>query len=103
MAQYWKHVRELIRPGIGRRMTLLILLFSSVVTLLLTALQLTFEFNHDVSSIEAQLMQIRSSYSISLASSLWVGSKTDVAIQLEGYTNCRTSPTSRSCRNRDRS
>ena len=84
MAQYWKHVRELIRPGIGRRMTLLILLFSSVVTLLLTALQLTFEFNHDVSSIEAQLVQIRSSYSKSLANSLWVDSKADVAVQLEG-------------------
>ena len=84
MPQYWKQLLALTRPSIGRRMALLILAFSSVVTLVFTALQLSIEFNRDVRDIEAQLTQIRSSYSKSLANSLWVGSKHDVALQLEG-------------------
>lgn len=73
-----------IQPGIGRRLALWILAFSSVVTLVSTILQLTLEFNRDVAGIERMIEQIKESYSNSLASSLWVTSKSDVQIQLDG-------------------
>ncbi|MDH5259535.1 MAG: hybrid sensor histidine kinase/response regulator, partial [Gammaproteobacteria bacterium] len=72
------------RPGIGRKFALWILAFSSVVTLLSTALQLTLEFNRDVSGIEQLLEQIKETNSNSLASSLWVVSAKDVKLQLDG-------------------
>ncbi|MBF0562716.1 MAG: hypothetical protein HQL37_11985 [Alphaproteobacteria bacterium] len=70
--------------GIGRKFALQILAFSSLVTLLSTALQLTIEFNRDVTIIENVLDQIPKSYSNSLASSLWVTSQKDVRLQVEG-------------------
>lgn len=61
-----------------------ILMFSSVVTLVSTVLQLTLDYRRDVGGIRKQLEQIRVSYLQSLASSLWVSSKKDVRLQLEG-------------------
>ena len=72
------------RPGIGRKFALWILAFSSVVTLLSTVLQLTLEFNRDVTGIEQLLEQIEETNSNSLASSLWVVSDKDVKLQLDG-------------------
>lgn len=74
----------LTRPGVGRRFALYIVLFSSLMTLISTILQLSVDFQQDVSSIKNQLGQIKSSYSGSLANSLWVTSKADVQLQLEG-------------------
>lgn len=72
------------RHSIGHQLALWILLFSSVVTLVSTVLQLTLEFKRDVTIIESVLNQIRISYSSSLAGSLWVTSKKDVQLQLDG-------------------
>ncbi|MDH5545105.1 MAG: ATP-binding protein [Gammaproteobacteria bacterium] len=77
-------VAGLLKPGIGRKFALFILLFSSVVTLVSTIVQLTIEFKRDVGDIERSLVQIRTSYSESLAGSLWVVSKQDVKLQLDG-------------------
>lgn len=70
--------------SIGRRMAIYILMFSSVVTLLATALQLGLEYRRDVHDIEVQLEQIRDSYSESLAGSLWNTSQKDLQLQLNG-------------------
>lgn len=70
--------------SMGRRFAILILIFSSVVTLFSTALQLGLDYRHDVEDINAQLAQIRASYSDSLASSLWNASTKDVELQLQG-------------------
>ncbi len=78
------NLRSAANPGIGWRFAFYILLFSSIVTLLATALQLTVEYRRDVNGIEMQLDQIRGSYSQSLASSLWVASRQDLQLQLEG-------------------
>lgn len=72
------------QPGIGRRLVLWILIFSSVVTLLSTALQLGYEFRRDVSDIQNRLLQIRDSNALSLAHSLWVTNQSAVQIQLDG-------------------
>ncbi len=84
MAPFPTRIKDLAKRGIGRRLAIYILAFSSVVTLLSTALQLTLEYHRDVSDIEARLAQIEISYGHSLASSLWVDSKTDVQLQLDG-------------------
>lgn len=76
---------ELVRkPSIGRRFAIAILAFSSIVTLASTALQLSIEYQRDVSEIKSQLNQIRDGYSQSLASSLWVTSQKDLKLQLDG-------------------
>ncbi len=84
MALLSTRIKDLTKRGIGRRLAIYILTFSSVVTLLSTALQLTLEYQRDVSDIEARLEQIEVSYAHSLASSLWVDSKNDVQLQLDG-------------------
>lgn len=69
---------------IGRRLAIYILAFSSVVTLILTVLQLSIEYNKDIDEIDSRLAQIRESYSKSLANSLWVMSQVDIKLQLDG-------------------
>lgn len=70
--------------SMARRFAILILLFSSVVTLVATISQLAIEYRHDVDDIHSQLVQIRASYSESLASSLWIASIKDIDLQLQG-------------------
>ncbi len=74
----------IIRSGIGRRLALMIFAFSAIVTVILAAEQLNTEYTDGVSEIHSQLNQIRDSYSDSLARSLWVTSKQDLQLQLEG-------------------
>lgn len=70
--------------GIGRRLLVRILLFSSLITLLLTAVQLYLDYGRDVDLIAARVEQVRSSYHDSLARSLWNVDSDQVRIQLEG-------------------
>lgn len=72
------------KSSIGRRFALTILAFSSVVTLLSTALQLSIEYKKDVSEIHLQLNEIRDGYSSSLVNSLWTTHNEDVQLQLDG-------------------
>jgi PAS domain S-box-containing protein len=76
--------RLFTKPSIGRRFAMAILAFSSIVTLASTAMQLSIEYEKDVSEINSQLNQIRDGYSQSLASSLWVTSEKDLKLQLDG-------------------
>ncbi|MFM9434638.1 PAS domain S-box-containing protein [Janthinobacterium sp. CG_23.3] len=75
---------ELGNSAMGRRFAVLILLFSSVVTLLSTALQLGIDYRHDVGDIRRRLEQIESNYADSLASSLENTNSKDVRSQLQG-------------------
>ncbi|MBI3283482.1 MAG: PAS domain-containing protein [Burkholderiales bacterium] len=70
--------------SLGRRFAILILIFSSIVTLCSTLLELGLDYRSDVRDIEAQLTQIRVSYSDSLASSLWNTGAHDLQLQLQG-------------------
>jgi PAS domain S-box-containing protein len=82
MSRPWLH--HLAGARLGRRLAVLILLFSSVVTLVSTVLQLAIEYRRDVDDIAAQLEQIHASYADSLASSLWITSTKDLQLQLQG-------------------
>ena len=77
-------MRRSTSTNMGRRFAMLILLFSSIVTLLATALQLGLEYQRDVGAIKSQLQQVRTSYGDSLASSLWSTSMNDLNLQLQG-------------------
>lgn len=82
MSRPWLH--NLAGASLGRRLAVQILLFSSVVTLLSTVLQLALEYRRDVDDIAGQLEQIHASYADSLASSLWITSSKDLQLQLQG-------------------
>lgn len=76
--------RGLARRGIGWRLLGMILLFSSMVTLLLTAAQLYLDYRRDVGAIGARLDEIRHSSLESIGRSLWQVDAVQLRLQLEG-------------------
>src|SRR5258705_661252 len=72
------------RGGIGLRLLAGVLLFSSAVTLALTALQLYLEYEREVGVIESRLDQIGRSYPGSLGESLWILNQHQLELQLKG-------------------
>ncbi len=72
------------RWGIGRHLLVLILLFSSLITLVLTLTQLYLDYRRDVSAIEQRFTEIQNSYVESLTTSLWNMDRTLLTSQLEG-------------------
>lgn len=75
---------EIPRRRLGPRLVLYILLFSSVVTLIATALQLYLEYSRDVREIDTRLSQVEQSYINSIVLSLWIMDYEQLRIQLEG-------------------
>jgi len=75
---------SLLRPGIGRRLLLLILIASSLVTLILTATQLYLDYRRDLDGIERRLDEIENSNLGTLASSLWKLDVEQLQLQLDG-------------------
>lgn len=63
--------RLIRRHGIGARLLFLIVLFSSVVTLVATSLQLYLDYQRDVDAIARRLDEVESSYLDSVRASLW--------------------------------
>jgi len=72
------------RSGIGLRLLAGVLLFSSAVTLALTALQLYLEYEREVGVIESRLDEIGRSYPDSLGESLWNLDQNQLELQLKG-------------------
>ncbi len=75
---------SLLRPGVGRRLLLLILLASSLITLVLTATQLYLDYRRDLDGIERRLDEIENSNLGTLASSLWKLDSDQLQLQLDG-------------------
>src|SRR6185437_7474802 len=73
-----------LRSGIGFRLLAAVLLFSSLVTLTLTALQLYLDYDHEVGVIETRLDEIGRSYLASLGESLWALDENQLQLQLNG-------------------
>lgn len=73
-----------LRSGIGFRLLAAVLLFSSLVTLTLTALQLYLDYDHEVGVIETRLDEIGRSYLASLGESLWALDQNQLQLQLNG-------------------
>ncbi len=72
------------RGGVGLRLLAAVLLFSSIVTLTLTALQLYLEYDREVSQIETRLDEIGRSYLGSIGESLWDLDQNQLELQLNG-------------------
>ena len=58
------------RRGIGPRLFVRVLLFSSAITLILTLFQLYFDYRYNVRAIESRMSEIEGSYLQSLGGSL---------------------------------
>ncbi|RTE92031.1 ATP-binding protein [Bradyrhizobium sp. LVM 105] len=72
------------RSGIGPRLLVAVLLFSSAVTLMLTALQLYLDYDREVGLIETRLDEIGRSTTGSLGESLWNLDQNQLRLQLDG-------------------
>ena len=72
------------KRGVGMRLLVLILVFSSFITLILTAVQLYLDFRRDVSTIEQRLTEVREGYVDSISASLWNVDEFLLISQLEG-------------------
>ncbi|MCI5138843.1 MAG: hypothetical protein D3922_10610, partial [Candidatus Electrothrix sp. AR1] len=73
-----------LAKGIGRRFAAYILLFSSIITLTITASQLFYDYWRDLGMIEGQLREIQVLYKDTLSTSLWVHNKKSLNLQLDG-------------------
>lgn len=80
MLNFAKHNR------LGRRLLVYIVAISSLVTLLLTSMQLYREYRADATSVEQRLEQIRVSYVEVLGRSLWEVNDAAMQTQLDGIT-----------------
>lgn len=70
--------------GIGRRFAIDILIFSSLVTLVITAIQLAFDYYRDVGIIENRLHEIEIIYQDTLSTAVWVHNRNSLHLQLNG-------------------
>jgi diguanylate cyclase (GGDEF)-like protein/PAS domain S-box-containing protein len=76
--------RSQLRSPLARRLIVAIILFSSAITLILTAIQLYGQYRYDVNDIETDLAQIEQVHLKALTQSLWATNNKDLALQLEG-------------------
>src|SRR5499433_4481551 len=72
------------RRGIGPRLLVRILLFSSAITLSLTSFQLYFDYRDAVGAIGSRLSEIEGSYLQSLGEGLWNLDSRQIELQIEG-------------------
>jgi PAS domain S-box-containing protein len=72
------------RSGVGPRLLAAVLLFSSIVTLTLTALQLYLDYKRELGVIDTRLDEIGRSTTASLGESLWNLDQNQLKLQLEG-------------------
>src|SRR5947209_17569664 len=72
------------RSGVGPRLLAAVLLFSSIVTLTLTALQLYLDYDREVGVIATRLDEVGRSTTGSLGESLWNLDQNQLKLQLEG-------------------
>lgn len=72
------------RQSISRRLIVNILLFSSLITLMATLMQLYFDYSRDVGLINDRMSQIKNSYLKSITSDLWAMDREQLQVQIEG-------------------
>jgi len=78
------HSPKLGTRGIARRLILAMVLFSSMITLVVTAIQLYRDYNRDLLLIDSQLKQIQDVHMRSIAGSLWLLDEKGIQTLVEG-------------------
>src|SRR5260370_13076000 len=79
----WRSLNRL-RDGIGLRLLVSVLLFSSAITLILTLFQLYLDYRQDVVGIESRMAEIEGSYLQSLGEARWNLARRQLELQVEG-------------------
>ena len=74
---------------IARRVLLLILIFSGIVTLMISAIQIYFEYERDIHALDDQFKRIEAISINPLAQSLWFMNEDSINLQLDGILNLR--------------
>lgn len=77
-------VARLLGGGIDQRLFGYILVFSTLITLLLTSIQLYFEYRNDLQTVERRVIDLERSSLDSIAHSLWNVDADQLRLQLEG-------------------
>jgi len=77
------------KSRIAKRLILYLILFSSLVTLILTLLQLYTEYRGDLHEIDENLKQIQTVYIQSLKEAVWVADRNQVQVLLDGLRKMR--------------
>lgn len=70
--------------GLGGQLLIRVVLFSSAITLVLTALQLYLDYRRDISILDRRLTEIEHSYLPGITEGLWQLNERQIALQLEG-------------------
>ena len=78
------HFSPKFRSPLARRLIVAIILFSAGITLLMTGLQLTQDYQRGRAGINAQFTQIGEVHMRALAQSVWATNTKEIGIQLEG-------------------
>ncbi len=73
-----------VKGGIARRLILAVVLFSSLITLIVTAIQLYRDYNRDLLLIDSQLRQIQDVHLRSIAGSLWLLDEKGMQVLVDG-------------------
>lgn len=72
------------KKGVAHRLIIYILLFSSLITFIMVAIQLFFDYNRDLNLIKSRVEQIENSYLQGIVASLWMSDTKLLKIQMEG-------------------
>lgn len=80
---FWPRIGHL-RRGMGLRLLISVLLFSSAVTLTLTAAQLYLEYRYDVGQVERRLADVAEGYPDIIGESLWHLDRKHLQTEIEG-------------------
>lgn len=76
--------KNLKASSLSRKLVILIILFSSLITLILTIIQFTLEYHHDTSAIQERLQQVKVSYQRGIENAIWDLDKKQVQVQIDG-------------------
>lgn len=79
----WLNFRAL-KGSLARKLMLSIVLLSSILAFLITAIQLYVDYRHDINSVSKKLTNIESGYSQSITESVWVLNDAQISKQLKG-------------------
>jgi len=71
---------------LARKLIVYTIVFSSLITLILTAMQLYTEYDRDINNVKNQLSQIKTSYTDSIEQAVWVDNSVQLQLLLDGIT-----------------
>lgn len=77
------------KPAIARRLIIYVVLFSSFITILATAMQLYLDYRNDVGFIENELQQIKDVNLKSISESMWTSDTKELGTLIEGISQLR--------------